>query len=135
MIAQLTNHLWQSTIFAAVAALLTFALRRQRAHVRYWVWLAASVKFLVPFALLITLGSWLARIVPAPVQTVTPTDPGIALVVAQLAEPYRAALPAMSPAHWNDSPGVVEKQLRLRQSFQSACPISGKLCGPRLRSV
>ncbi len=26
---------------------------------------------------------------------------------------------------WNDSPGVSEKQLRFKQSFQSACPISG----------
>ena len=27
--------------------------------------------------------------------------------------------------------GVLEKQLRLRQSFQSARPISGRPCGPR----
>ena len=36
---------------------------------------------------------------------------------------------------WNDSPGVSEKQLRLRQSFQSARPISGSPCGPRRSSV
>ena len=33
---------------------------------------------------------------------------------------------------WKDSPGVLEKQLRFRQSFQSARPISGSPCGPRL---
>jgi hypothetical protein len=48
----LSDHLWQSTVFAAGAALLTLAFRRNRAHVRYWLWLAASVKFLIPFALL-----------------------------------------------------------------------------------
>ena len=51
------NHLWQSTLFAGVAGLLTLALRRNWAQTRYWLWLAASVKFLVPFALLMTIGS------------------------------------------------------------------------------
>ena len=50
------NHLWQSTVFVVVAALLTHALQRNHAHARYWVWLAASLKFLVPFSLLIDLG-------------------------------------------------------------------------------
>ena len=36
---------------------------------------------------------------------------------------------------WNDSPGSVEKQLRFRQSFQSARPISGRPWGPRLARV
>ena len=51
------NHLWQSTAFAGVAALLTLALRRNRAHLRYWLWLAASVKFLIPFSALVAVGS------------------------------------------------------------------------------
>ena len=38
----LANHLWQSTLFAAVAGLLTLALRKNRAQTRYWLWLAAS---------------------------------------------------------------------------------------------
>jgi beta-lactamase regulating signal transducer with metallopeptidase domain/protein involved in polysaccharide export with SLBB domain len=50
------NHLWQSTLFAVAAGLLTLALRKNRAPVRYWLWLAASVKFLVPFSLLVTIG-------------------------------------------------------------------------------
>src|SRR5271169_4097155 len=53
----LANHLWQSTLFAAAAGLITLALRKQRAQVRYGVWLAASVKFLVPFALLVSVGN------------------------------------------------------------------------------
>lgn len=51
------NHLWQSTLFAAVAGLLTLVFRRNRAQTRYWLWFAASVKFLVPFAVLMTIGS------------------------------------------------------------------------------
>src|SRR5579871_3408054 len=55
--APLANHLWQSTLFAAVAGLLTLALKKNRAQVRYWLWLAASVKFLIPFSLLVSAGS------------------------------------------------------------------------------
>ena len=43
--------------------------------------------------------------------------------------------PAWFSVVWNDSPGVVEKQLRFRQSFQSARPMSGRPCGPRLSTV
>src|SRR5688572_14849219 len=51
------NHLWQSTLFAAAVALLTLAFRRNRAHVRSWLWLAASVKFLIPFSALLWIGA------------------------------------------------------------------------------
>jgi hypothetical protein len=53
----LTSHLWQSTIFAGAAALLTLAFRVNRAQVRYWLWIGASFKFLIPFALLTSVGS------------------------------------------------------------------------------
>src|SRR5687768_14562101 len=50
------DHLWQSTIFGAVVALLALALRHNGARVRYWIWFAASMKFLVPFAALVAIG-------------------------------------------------------------------------------
>jgi beta-lactamase regulating signal transducer with metallopeptidase domain len=53
---QLANHLWQSTVFAAVVALTTMAMRRNSARLRYWLWLAASLKFLIPFSVLVNLG-------------------------------------------------------------------------------
>jgi uncharacterized protein (TIGR03435 family) len=56
-LSPLANHLWQSTLFVAVVALLAFLLKRNRAQVRYWLWLAASVKFLVPFSALVAVGS------------------------------------------------------------------------------
>jgi uncharacterized protein (TIGR03435 family) len=52
----LGNHLWQSTLFACVAGLLTMALRSNQARARYWVWMTASAKFLIPFSLLVGLG-------------------------------------------------------------------------------
>ncbi|MGB6943261.1 MAG: M56 family metallopeptidase [Bryobacteraceae bacterium] len=53
----LIGHLWQSTLFAGFAWALTMLLRRNGAHVRYWIWFAASLKFLIPFALLLRAGS------------------------------------------------------------------------------
>jgi bla regulator protein blaR1 len=55
----LANHLWQSTLFAAVAAALTLLLRKNSARVRYWLWLIASLKFLLPFSLLVAAGTQL----------------------------------------------------------------------------
>ena len=56
----MANHLWQSTLFALCMALLAVLLRKGPAHVRFWLWLAASLKFLLPFSLLTGLGGHLA---------------------------------------------------------------------------
>jgi len=61
----LLDHLWQSTLFAGAAALLTLTLTRNGAGLRFWLWFAASVKFLVPFAALAALGEYLSRLFPA----------------------------------------------------------------------
>lgn len=56
MIGELANHLWQSTLFAIAAGLLTLMCRKNYASVRYWLWFSASIKFFVPFTLLMPLG-------------------------------------------------------------------------------
>jgi bla regulator protein BlaR1 len=53
----LANHVWQSTLFAVAAGLLAMAFRKNHARTRYWIWWIASLKFFVPFSLLVTLGS------------------------------------------------------------------------------
>jgi bla regulator protein blaR1 len=53
----LTNHLWQSTLFAVMVSCLALLLSKNSARVRYLLWLAASAKFLVPFALLTAVGA------------------------------------------------------------------------------
>jgi len=57
----LFDHLWQSTLFAAALGLLTLAFRKNAAAVRYGLWFAASVKFLLPFSALMALGGFLFR--------------------------------------------------------------------------
>jgi TonB family protein len=59
MLSEVVNHLWQSTLFAVALAALAAVFRNDGAHVRYWLWWTASVKFLVPFSLLTLLGSTL----------------------------------------------------------------------------
>jgi beta-lactamase regulating signal transducer with metallopeptidase domain len=66
MAAMLALHLWQSTVVLLAAWLLTLVCRRNSAEIRYWIWLCASLKFLVPFALLQRLGDYVGRSLPAP---------------------------------------------------------------------
>jgi uncharacterized protein (TIGR03435 family) len=106
------NHLWQSTGFAAVAVLLALALRANHARARYWLWLAASAKFLVPWAVLAAIGGALGRwLIPAPpasrfpfvmeqiVQPFTPM-PYPSLPVAPSAPPAASLLPALLLSLW-----------------------------------
>jgi beta-lactamase regulating signal transducer with metallopeptidase domain len=65
VITGLLDHLWQSTLFAGGMGLLTLVFRRNGAGVRFWLWFAASLKFLVPFAALAALGEYLSRLFPA----------------------------------------------------------------------
>ncbi len=64
----MTSHLWESTLFAGVVALLTLVFRKNAARVRHWLWLAASVKFLIPFSLLVGLGGHFGIRTAAPSQ-------------------------------------------------------------------
>jgi uncharacterized protein (TIGR03435 family) len=88
------NHLWQSTLFAITAGLLTLALRKNRARARYWLWLAASLKFLVPFSLLVVMGSrlaWLRGSAGAKV--------GLSFVMEKVGQPFMQPMtPIISPA-------------------------------------
>ena len=61
MLTGIANHLWQSTLFALVATLLSFALRKNQARTRHTIWMLASLKFLVPFSLLVSAGSHVPR--------------------------------------------------------------------------
>lgn len=70
----LADHLWQSTCFAASIGLLAFLLRGYQARIRYHVWFAATIKFLVPFAWLTELG----RFWEAPPAVVTLSSPPLA---------------------------------------------------------
>jgi bla regulator protein BlaR1 len=87
----LGNHLWQSTLCLLIAGLLTLMLRKNHARTRYGLWLAASVKFLIPFSLLIILGSHLARPRGAGMQT------GLYVAMEQVGQPFMPAAHVIPP--------------------------------------
>src|SRR3984885_8707978 len=104
MIAELTNHIWQSTVFAILVGLIALAFHRNRAQVRYCLWLSASLKFLLPFSLLMTFGHRLEggsgthRIAPAP---------AVRLVGGELTPPFPESLPqSPSPPAVHDWPAI-----------------------------
>jgi len=89
-VTALLDHLWQSTLFALPLGALTLLLRRHAAAVRFWLWFAASVKFLVPFSVLMALGAVLAL----PGVSVLPDGPTLE-VLQDTAAPFTNA-PAAS---------------------------------------
>jgi bla regulator protein blaR1 len=106
--AGLGNHLWQSTVFAAAAGLLTLALRKNHARARFRLWLIASLKFLVPFSLLTSLGSRMAWS-----RGSDGTQGALSFVIEQVSRPFAqqatsqavpqtlfAGLPALLAAAW-----------------------------------
>ncbi|MFO1248862.1 MAG: M56 family metallopeptidase [Alphaproteobacteria bacterium] len=87
MIAALLDHLWQSTLFAGVIAAVMLLLRRQSAALRFGLWFAASMKFLVPFAALAALGRAL----------VSAVTPDVAAPILSAMRPAAASLHLAAP--------------------------------------
>lgn len=91
------NHLWQSTVVLALCGLLAWWLRHHCADVRYRLWLAASIKFVIPFGAFVALG----RQIGWPTATAMP-QPGVAAVLDSINQPVTAQstlwLPVFSAA-------------------------------------
>src|SRR5580658_3416960 len=101
MISALTNHLWQSTLFAIAAGLLTLAFRKNHAKVRYWLWLSASLKFFIPFALLIGIGNRFEWAPAAQKLATQVAGPSISFTVEQISEPFAQAVTPTRPTTGN----------------------------------
>jgi len=87
----LINHLWQSTLVVCIAWLGTQLLQRNHARVRYWLWMTASLKFLIPAAVLVSAGQqieWTSQ--------PTPVHPAVSLVVENVVEPAGPEFTAQS---------------------------------------
>ncbi len=105
-LSPLANHLWQSTVFAAAMWALSLALKQNRAAVRYWLWLAASMKFLIPFSLLVSAGSQLERRA-APVISKAPQW---SFLAGQISQPFTTSIAApqvIAPPSLNLVPTVL----------------------------
>ncbi|HEY1949832.1 MAG TPA: M56 family metallopeptidase [Bryobacteraceae bacterium] len=147
MIAELTNHLWQSTLFAAAVALLTLAFRKHPATVRYWLWFCASFKFLLPFSLLMDLGRHLHSVSAA--KTIAVQVQAVSLTIAQMSQAFpdtsSSSPPARGDIHWAGAAVIiwacgfgliavmrVRGWFRIRAAVRSSKPLNLpiKLFGP-----
>ena len=84
----LADHLWQSTLVAIVVAAFTLVLKRNRAQVRHALWLAASLKFLLPFAALVALGQQIEW-----AHATTSAQPMLT-IVDSVGQPFSSSTPA-----------------------------------------
>ncbi len=103
MIGEITNHLWQSTVFALAVALMALAFRKNRAEVRYWLWLSASLKFLVPFSLLIGVGMRVWDALRAGKIATHAAAPSVSQAMIEVAQPFQDSFAQMSGAHQGTS--------------------------------
>jgi len=94
----LLDHLWQSTLFCGAIWLLALALRGNGAAVRHKLWVAAAVKFLVPFSALFSAGALFSF--------ATPVDAG----------------PPMFGLHMDAAP-VISPAISLRDAARNPAPL------------
>jgi bla regulator protein BlaR1 len=114
------NHLWQSSLFAVVAGLSTLMLRKHHARPRYWLWLAASMKFLIPFSLLVAVGSHLPW-----ARGSAGTKAGLYLAMEEVSQPFtRSVMPVVSQATPQDS-GVLPSRTHLLPAILATAWLGG----------
>jgi bla regulator protein blaR1 len=95
----IADHVWQSSWFAVVIGALTLAFRKSQARIRFGLWLAASIKFLIPFSLLIGLGNMLG----SPHIAVT-AHPDFYSIVEQVGQPFTGTAAVARPFAHSSNP-------------------------------
>ena len=117
VLAALGDHLWQSTWVAAGAAVLVWMFRRHRAGVRAAIWLAATLKFVIPFVALAAVG----RVVPWP-DVPARTPAGAVAVVQAVSQPF-------TPMTWDASPRSADTAVDTSASWLPRLLLAIWLCG------
>ena len=97
----IANHILQSTAFVAAIGLLALLFGKNRARVRFRLWLAASVKFLIPFTALIALGT----VIPQSHHAVPVLQPPLISAVRAVAQPFSAG----EAAHELNAPSFLQR--------------------------
>lgn len=86
-------HLWEATLFVGLVALAVRLLRRAPASTRYWFWLLAAVKLLVPSVLL----AWLVSAIPTTTPSLPPPPLEQSTIGAQASDPGRPVYQILEP--------------------------------------
>ena len=111
-----TIRFFKSALFLILAAILVLALRKNQGRIRYWVWLTASLKFLIPFSLLIALGSHIAK-----PRVSTPTQAVVYSAVEDFSQPFAGPeTPSFVPTPVVQSPTSVGDTITASSIIASA---------------
>ena len=86
-------HLWEATLFVGLLALGVRLLKRAPASTRYWFWLLAALKLLVPSVLL----AWLISDIPSATPSLLPPPLEQATDGAPASDPGRPLYGVLSP--------------------------------------
>jgi uncharacterized protein (TIGR03435 family) len=86
-------------MFAVAVALVALAFRKNRAEVRYWLWLSASLKFLVPFSFLIGIGMRIWDALPAGKIATHVVVPSISQTAVEIIQPFPETFAQVSSAN------------------------------------
>ena len=99
MILAVFDHLWQSTLFTLAVGLLVLTMRNNQANARFGLWLAASLKFLIPFSVLIAAGKQFG--------TGVSTSPQWTVIISDIASPSSTfSLPSVTDSNTSHSYGL-----------------------------
>ena len=86
-------HLWETTLFVGLVALGVRLLKRAPASTRYWFWLLAAVKLLVPSVLL----AWLVSEIPLAAPALSPPSLEQSTHGAPASDPGRPVYEILKP--------------------------------------
>ena len=89
----LVVHLWEAALLVGLVALGVGLLKRAPASTRYWFWLLAAVKLLVPSVLLV----WLVSEIPSPAPALVPPPLEQSTNGAPASDPGRPAYQVLEP--------------------------------------
>ena len=109
------NHLWQSSVFICAVALAAWTLRRNPPRTRYWLWLAASLKYLIPFSLFVSAGTRIQ---------LPPDTPSLHAVTVQQISNYFGPLPGKSGSAFVADGLRLDTGARRHLAFGRAVPLS-----------
>jgi hypothetical protein len=117
MTAALVDHLWQSLLVCGGIAACAFLTRASRAIFRLWLWRAAALKFMFPFALIHALGEWIGFPVA---YTADPAPPALVAFVGALA-------PQLAPGRLLEPRGIWAWGVPLLAFLASALCVRGAI--------
>jgi len=98
MIGAAVAHLGESTVFAALTAILLLAFRIRKPRVRHAAWLLVAIKFMLPASIFMSLGTGMRALAPQPIPIAWPGPTSLLAGVSTMPSPASVSNPPMETA-------------------------------------